>query len=1264
MERYTPQETADIIQRFNDAVARGIPVSAELAKEMRDATIGIKNFSDTLALNSKNLKEAVYNTANRMSEGAEGLEVFGDIMDKAGVSFDSMFRIFPSAGSLLGKAANATGKLIAASLKQGDALFKNYQDMSRSGLVVGMDSTFKNLQAAGYTVSEIGNFTTLMKTNANTLALLGGTAAAGLNKITDVSKSINSSGLIEEFGNMGLSVEDVNGAIIEYTKFQQLTGSTKIKSTREMRDGAKAYIEQQDRLTRLTGINAEEQNKAYEKALRMEQFNSTQRTLEQQANAGDKNAAAKLKRNEEMIKMFASPELSPISDSIGLLLSGATNDPNYVKAARTLPNVAKMLQEGETDSGKLMNQAARDARVAATGNINAAKVGSSGENYLQFQAVAALAAMDVKDFTKETAKIKKDQADQQSGKHDNWFFKSKTSDMTKIKQSNRDIAKSFDHVINEGLGPATSAVKLMSTAAAEAANFIALGKKGQQGGTMAGGLFGNSGTGRRTEGFADGGLVGGTSNSKTFGTMAGLAATDTTSTFQSNIRDERFGSDFARSGKTFPKFDELTRSGGFNSITKPINKEELMKRGLAKDTPTQLQTTAKKIGIKVNKDSKSDKISIHDQVKTGIGGSNRSKDNSLLKTLTRPFMPFGLGLLGNDDKNEVDYLGSKKFKGTEGLFDGTLGGLPIKEIKNPYGTGGYALGGYVDGPSSKKSSGLGTTSISENKTDKSIENLTTLLDKATLSQQDYTNASTTAFKNQQTMLFLSENDAKQDKEKIDTDQKNISSTVSGSVKQGIVPVEKSFKTFSDLLNMGTLSIKIKENTKDKVKEVTALIAKGAALATRGPPPATPKLAGGTLTGGSSGGSSGGSAEGAPGGSASGSTGGSAGGSAGGAPGGATEGTPSGSPGGTAANAMKLNAGGTGSVAGGTAETEKAGGLSEGTGPTTVGQNQQLFQQAMTDLGVTDPKIRASMAAAAEGESGFKMQSEIGYQNTSKENIRKSFGAGSIFGKMPDDELTKLKADPVQFFDYVYGDKNPAFKGYGNDQPGDGYKYRGRGFIGITFKTNYKKYGEKLGIDLVGNPDLANDPKIAAKIAVMMMLDGMKRNPNADPYTQVARSIGNSNAVTEQRKKDAYARNLETGQFNAEKVADLSFMKKGGAATQMASSEPPVGTAAAEIPAASVAAAPTTGAPGKTMQSAQLGGVLYGDMSGYQAMLHGTEAVVPLPDGKTIPVSMPEQNNDSAVLVSLLSAKVQKLTLLVDGMSKHMEMSNQLLQLQS
>jgi len=41
-------------------------------------------------------------------------------------------------------------------------------------------------------------------------------------------------------------------------------------------------------------------------------------------------------------------------------------------------------------------------------------------------------------------------------------------------------------------------------------------------------------------------------------------------------------------------------------------------------------------------------------------------------------------------------------------------------------------------------------------------------------------------------------------------------------------------------------------------------------------------------------------------------------------------------------------------------------------------------------------------------------------------------------------------------------------------------YRGRGFNQITFKNNYKKYGEKIGEDLVTTPDRLNDPVVATK----------------------------------------------------------------------------------------------------------------------------------------------------------------------------------------
>lgn len=42
---------------------------------------------------------------------------------------------------------------------------------------------------------------------------------------------------------------------------------------------------------------------------------------------------------------------------------------------------------------------------------------------------------------------------------------------------------------------------------------------------------------------------------------------------------------------------------------------------------------------------------------------------------------------------------------------------------------------------------------------------------------------------------------------------------------------------------------------------------------------------------------------------------------------------------------------------------------------------------------------------------------------------------------------------------------------GNVNAGDGYKYRGRGFIQLTGRANYKKYSKSIGADIVNSPDL-------------------------------------------------------------------------------------------------------------------------------------------------------------------------------------------------
>lgn len=55
---------------------------------------------------------------------------------------------------------------------------------------------------------------------------------------------------------------------------------------------------------------------------------------------------------------------------------------------------------------------------------------------------------------------------------------------------------------------------------------------------------------------------------------------------------------------------------------------------------------------------------------------------------------------------------------------------------------------------------------------------------------------------------------------------------------------------------------------------------------------------------------------------------------------------------------------------------------------------------------------------------------------------------------------------------------------------EGYKYRGRG-IGcqLTGYENYKKFGKMFDVDLVGNPDLALDTKLGAKILYVGMTKG-------------------------------------------------------------------------------------------------------------------------------------------------------------------------------
>jgi putative chitinase len=184
----------------------------------------------------------------------------------------------------------------------------------------------------------------------------------------------------------------------------------------------------------------------------------------------------------------------------------------------------------------------------------------------------------------------------------------------------------------------------------------------------------------------------------------------------------------------------------------------------------------------------------------------------------------------------------------------------------------------------------------------------------------------------------------------------------------------------------------------------------------------------------------------------------------------------------------------------------------------------LLKAAFDEFGITDPTERAGIAAICLGESGMRPQTEMGWAHTSNDRIRQVFG--SRVASLSDAALNSIKASDEAFFNLVYGGVF-GMSQLGNTQPGDGYKYRGRGLNQLTGRGNYARYGKLLGVDLIGNPELANDPATAAKIAVVYMKGRISRGAD---WEAMKRAVGNAVASTEAVKDAAFARFVADGTF--------------------------------------------------------------------------------------------------------------------------------------
>lgn len=87
-------------------------------------------------------------------------------------------------------------------------------------------------------------------------------------------------------------------------------------------------------------------------------------------------------------------------------------------------------------------------------------------------------------------------------------------------------------------------------------------------------------------------------------------------------------------------------------------------------------------------------------------------------------------------------------------------------------------------------------------------------------------------------------------------------------------------------------------------------------------------------------------------------------------------------------------------------------------------------------------------------------------------------------------VTELGSVAYKTDRYDVSGSNPArAKKMGNTTPGDGVKYAGRGYIQLTWKNNYQTASKAVGVDLVGSPEAALQPAVAAAVLYEGMIAG-------------------------------------------------------------------------------------------------------------------------------------------------------------------------------
>lgn len=154
-------------------------------------------------------------------------------------------------------------------------------------------------------------------------------------------------------------------------------------------------------------------------------------------------------------------------------------------------------------------------------------------------------------------------------------------------------------------------------------------------------------------------------------------------------------------------------------------------------------------------------------------------------------------------------------------------------------------------------------------------------------------------------------------------------------------------------------------------------------------------------------------------------------------------------------------------------------------PTGLGLITDLLQQHINSIAKACAKwepaqVAYALATAWHETSAFgRFDENLTY--SSADRIMAVFGRYFPGGRA---EAERYVRRPDALANKVYGGR------LGNIGVSDGWLYRGRGYVQITGRENYARFGQRLNLDLIDKPALASNPLTMPMILELGMREGL------------------------------------------------------------------------------------------------------------------------------------------------------------------------------